>query len=200
MRTARPLTVVPICILGVGGGGWSLTLVGGGWPLTLGDWPPPQDQTTSSWPCDLSHDAFSVSLFQLLSELTTGGIICERFWEFFLIFGGHKSCLLIPLFLDWWHLLGFKERVGSPIYNDRCIHVTYSLRFTSGATPANWLPSQSLPHTCHQALVGLKDLGDLSLHKWMLYTDWAMPAYPKSFSFGGCSKLCTKFCHLWGAA
>ena len=38
--------------------------------------------------------------------------------------------------------------------------VTHSLRFTSGVAPANlwpaWQLSHSLPHTCKQALVGLK--------------------------------------------
>ena len=39
--------------------------------------------------------------------------------------------------------------------------VTHSLKFTSGATPADllgpaWQPSQSLPHICKQALVRLK--------------------------------------------
>ena len=56
--------------------------------------------------------------------------------------------------------LGFKARVGSLIHAWWRLHVTRSLRFTSGVTPADLLAASmeaepSLPHTC-EALVGLK--------------------------------------------
>ena len=57
--------------------------------------------------------------------------------------------------------LGFKARVGSALFElSGCIHVTCSLRFTSGVTPADLLAASmaaelSLPHTC-KALVGLE--------------------------------------------
>ena len=57
--------------------------------------------------------------------------------------------------------LGFKARVGSALFElSGGVHVTHSLRFTSGVTPADLLVASmaaepSLPHTC-KALVGLE--------------------------------------------
>ena len=61
--------------------------------------------------------------------------------------------------------LGFKARVGSALFECSggvrdTLHITCSLRFTSGATPADFLAASmaaepSLPHTC-KALVGLE--------------------------------------------
>ena len=87
----------------------------------------------------------------------------EKTKLFILIFGLHESFL----WGHWYPCFGlletspysFKARVGS-LLPGRGVYVTYSLRFTSGETPADLLVASmaaelSLPHTC-EALVGLE--------------------------------------------
>ena len=66
-----------------------------------------------------------------------------------------------PVFDFWWRLLWVSKSEWVVLFMlGRGIHVTHSLRFTSGVTPANLLVTSmaakpSLPHT-PEALVGLK--------------------------------------------
>ena len=82
----------------------------------------------------------------------------------FLIFGGHKSFLWGKWYscfgLQVMSPLGFKARVGSLICIwERCtVLVTHSLRFTSGATPADLLATsmadRPFSSTCLWAGIG----------------------------------------------
>ena len=66
-----------------------------------------------------------------------------------------------PILDFWWRLLWVSKPEWAALFKlGRGIHVTCSLRFTSGVTPADLLVASkaaepSLPHTC-KALVGLK--------------------------------------------
>ena len=81
--------------------------------------------------------------------------------------GGHKSFLWghwSPVLDFWWCLLWFSKPEWAVLFVlGRGIHVTHSLRLTSGATPADLLatsmaakPISSTYLTCDHALVGLK--------------------------------------------
>ena len=57
----------------------------------------------------------------------------------------------------WWRLLWVSKPVWAALFAlGKGIHVTHSLRVSSGVTPPDLLVSQSLPCTCKQALVRLK--------------------------------------------
>ena len=87
-----------------------------------------------------------------------------------------------PVLDFWWCLLWVSKPEWAVLFMlSRGIHVTHSLRFTSGATPADLLatsiaakPISSTYLTCDHALVGLKRETYHATGKPS--TDWAMPA------------------------
>ena len=87
-----------------------------------------------------------------------------------------------PVLDFWWCLLWVsKPEWAVLLVLSRGIHVTHSLRLTSGATPADLLatsmaakPISSTYLTCDHALVGLKRETYHATGKRS--TDWAMPA------------------------
>ena len=62
------------------------------------------------------------------------------FWKIFEDLSPFRGPTDIPVLDFWWHLLWISKSEGAALFMlDRGIHVTRSLRFTSGATPANLL-------------------------------------------------------------
>ena len=111
----------------------------------------------------LLYEFYFLSLFVPICLSFFTPMSCFIFKKFFF----EDTCpfigLLIPLFLDfWWYLLWVSKPEWAALFMlVGGVYIMYSQRFTSGATPANllqsvWQPSCSLPHTCKQALVGLK--------------------------------------------
>ena len=76
----------------------------------------------------------------------------------------------------WWCLLWVSKLEWAALFVlCRGVHITHSLRFISGVTPADLLVASmaaepSLPHTC-KALVGLE-----TRRSGRRSTDWAIPA------------------------
>ena len=108
---------------------------------------------------------------------------------FKIFFGGHESffgATDTPVLDFWWCLLWVSKPELAALFK-LCggVHVTHSLRFTSGATPADLFAASmaaklSLPHTC-EALVGLKTgsyhVGAHSVRSGRHSTDWAILAW-----------------------
>ena len=88
-----------------------------------------------------------ISYWPLGRSARKGHFNNRKYYElFFLIFGGHDVFLWghwYPCFgLQVMSPLGFKAKWAALFTFGRGVHVTHSLRFTSGATPANLLAAQ----------------------------------------------------------
>ena len=133
---------------------------------------------------------------QVFHEHTTLAILHQRPLLFELLFlfflkkiGGHESFL----WGHWYPCFGLlvTSPLGFKRQRHRC-YITHSLRFTSGATPANLLAASmaaepSLPHTC-EAFGGLETgtyhATTHSVRSGRRSTDWAIPARLTMWSSG----------------
>ena len=95
-------------------------------------------------------------------------LFLKKIWRTFILFVGP----LMPLFWTSGDVSsGFQSQSGFCLirtWRRRTSSITRSLRFTSGATPANLLAASmaaepSLPHTCEG--IGGSRTGDISLHE-----------------------------------